>query len=289
MKVIDSHVHFSTKVESGKSEDPWISLERRRWKLAWGFPEPERIDDFEALANLWLEETKKYGLEKIVFVTAENNEQMIKVVKICPERFVGYAHHSIEEKNAAEKLEQALKEGLSGYKILGPVVKTPLNSAQFYPVWEVANYYEIPVLIHFGILGAAGGIAFAANINPLIIHDVAKLFPKIKFIIPHFGCGYLFEILNLCWSCPNVYIDTSGSNQWMRWMPYEVNLEMLFRKFRETIGPKRIVFGTDSSWFPRGFVKIYLDEQIRAMVYVGYHEQEIEDVLYNNIAQLLKL
>jgi len=88
----------------------------------------------------------------------------------------------------------------------------PLNDKSLYPVWEVAQSYKIPVLIHFGIMGGAGGIASHVNINPLIIHDVAKNFPEINFIIPHFGDGYVFETLNLCWACPNVFIDTSGSN-----------------------------------------------------------------------------
>jgi predicted TIM-barrel fold metal-dependent hydrolase len=136
-------------------------------------------------------------------------------------------------------------------------------------------------------MGSAGGIANHVNINPLIIHDVAKRFPNMKIIVPHFGCGYIFETLNLCWACPNVYIDTSGSNQWMRWMPYEVNLEMLFRKYRETIGPERILFGTDSSYFPRGYAKSYFDEQFKAMINVGYSDDEIERVVYGNIDDLL--
>ena len=86
---------------------------------------------------------------------------------------------------------------------------------------------------------------------------------------------------------PNVYIDTSGSNQWMRWMPYDVTLESLFRKYRETIGASRILFGTDSSWFPRGFSKSYLDVQVRAMADVGYSEDERDMILYRNAASLL--
>ena len=73
----------------------------------------------------------------------------------------------------------------------------------------------------------------------------------------------------------------------MRWMPFEVTLESLFRKFRETIGASRILFGTDSSWFPRGFTKAYLDAQVRAMGDVGYTEDEKDQVLYRNAAWLL--
>ncbi|MDI6863832.1 MAG: amidohydrolase family protein, partial [Pseudothermotoga sp.] len=71
--------------------------------------------------------------------------------------------------------------------------------------------------------------------------------------------------------------------------PYEVTLQTLFRKFRETIGADRIIFGTDSSWFPRGFAKVYLEEQLRAMIEVGYSDEEIEKVLYKNMNTILEM
>ncbi|GAB4319377.1 amidohydrolase family protein [Pseudothermotoga elfii] len=290
MKLIDSHVHFPYMFKIKKDiEEPWLRHENEKWFKAWRFEKPIEISNFDEIAELWYQETLKYDIEKVVFVTSGGNENMINLVKKHPDKFIGYAHHDPSTKDAAEILEKSVEKGLKGYKILGPTVDTPLNDKSLYPVWEVANHFELPVLIHFGIMGAAGGIAYHVNINPLIIHDVAKKFRKIKFIVPHFGCGYVFETLNLCWACPNVYIDTSGSNQWMRWMPYEVNLEALFRKYRETIGSERIIFGTDSSWFPRGFCKAYLDEQIRAMVHVGYSDEEIDMVLYKNAAQVLEL
>ncbi|AKI97594.1 amidohydrolase family protein [Kosmotoga pacifica] len=291
-RVIDSHVHFPLSdlqsVMGKRKVHPWVESERTKWRKAWQFPEPQIIGDIDEIIEKWYEETFKHDLSKVVFVTANGNENMLKIVRTHPDKFVGYAHHDPSKPDAADELEKYLKAGLSGYKILGPKVSVPLNDRKLYPVWEVAQSYNIPVLIHFGIMGGAGGIANHVNISPLIIHDVAKEFPRINFIIPHFGCGYVFETLNLCWACPNVFIDTSGSNQWIRWMPYELSLEKLFRKYYETIGPERIIFGTDSSWFPRGFSKSYFDEQYKAMVYIGMSDDEIDRVLYKNIYELLE-
>ncbi|MEU4403773.1 hypothetical protein AB0F88_04560 [Streptosporangium sp. NPDC023963] len=39
----------------------------------------------------------------------------------------------------------------------------------------------------------------------------------------------------------------------------------LFRRFHETSGPGRIVFGTDSYDFPWGYITQYADEQVRVM------------------------
>ena len=323
MRVIDSHVHFPVKkiIDDGKQGDaeegrtkggrsgethgagiagahgkagtrfePWLKAERDKWQAAWRFPKRVEVTREEA-ERLWVKECEKYEyLKKVVFVTAGSNDTASELMKAQPDKFIAYAHHDPFLPDAADRLDRAIHTlGLKGYKILAPNLPGSIGDKSLYPLWEMAQEAEVPLLVHFGIQGGAGGIAQHVNINPLAIHDVAKTFPDLAIIIPHFGCGYVFETLNLAWACPNVMIDTSGSNQWMRWMPYELNLEILFRKYRETIGPTRIIFGTDSSWFPRGFATSYLDEQVRSMVYVGFSEDEVDAVLYRNIAALLKL
>ncbi len=311
MRVIDSHVHFPAEKiiddgapggaapkaarpaagsVQGRETAAWLRREREKWVRAWRFPEEQKLPTEESIAR-WKAEADRYPyLERIVFVTTGSNDFAADLVRQRPEKFVAYAHHDPLLPDAVERLERAIREqGLKGYKLIAPTVQRRVDDPSLFPLWETARDLGIPVLIHFGILGGAGGIASHMNINPLAIHDVARAFPDLPIIIPHFGCGYLFETLNLCWACPNVLVDTSGSNQWMRWMPYELNLEILFRKYRETIGAERILFGTDSSWFPRGFASVYLDEQVRAMTYVGYSEAEVDAVLYGNAARLLKL
>ncbi|MEI6387190.1 MAG: amidohydrolase family protein [Spirochaetota bacterium] len=326
MRVIDSHVHFpedrliddgrpagdraagdraaGTGYTSGPAADkkahPWIEAEKARWAAAWRNPVPRKVSWPEG-ERLWRAEVEaREWLKSVVFVTTGSNDDAAALVARNPGIFLGYAHHDPLLPDAAERLERALGPqaqgpqaqglgGLRGYKLLGPAIDKRLDDPSFYPLWEIAQAHEAPVLIHFGIMGGAGGIANHVNINPIIIHDVAKRFPRMPIIIPHFGCGYVFETLNLCWACPNVFVDTSGSNQWMRWMPYPVDLASLFRKYRETIGASRIIFGTDSSWFPRGFAEAYLDNQLREMLDNGYSADEVDAVLYRNIAALLKL
>ena len=119
------------------------------------------------------------------------------------------------------------------------------------------------------MLGAAGGVSYHPNISPAVLEPVARDFPTVDFVIPHFGIQYVTDLLFLCWSCPNVHVDSSGSNQWVRWMPYKLTLDDLFQRFYETIGPERILFGSDSSWFPRGFAIRYLQDQIRICRFMG--------------------
>ena len=71
--------------------------------------------------------------------------------------------------------------------------------------------------------------------------------------------------------------------------PYELDLEKLFKKATQTVGPDRLVFATDSSYFPRGFSEIYLVKQLEACRAIGLDEESIEKIFYGNAARLLKL
>jgi len=306
-KIIDSHVHFDVKgyrivgiqdkYVQQNGREKWEKLQamnryqKQRWMKAWGFPEPEPTDDdVDVTAKRWIEEMRKHNIVRLVFVSGGGNDVLSGIVRRYPEYFSGYAHHTPFAEDAAGQLEHAVTGlGLKGYKILAPDLDGRLDDECLKPLWEVAEKYRIPVLIHFGILGGAGGIAFHHNINPMILHDVARAYPDIPFIIPHFGCGYPGELLQLAWACPNIYVDTSGSNQWVRWMPYPLTLRDLFKKFYETIGPGRIIFGSDSQWFPRGFVSKYLEEQVRDCVELGMSDEDIRMIFRDNMAGLLGL
>ncbi|NMB01928.1 MAG: amidohydrolase [Firmicutes bacterium] len=306
IKVIDIHAHFPVSghrlaasvdyIERFGEERAQILAERKakvqqRWRKMYGLPEPETEHrTTEELTEKWIAEVERYGLEKVVFLTGAGNDELAKVVQAAPDRFIGFAHHSPFAESAADELERAItKLGFKGYKVVAPRESTALDDPAAYPVWEVANHYKIPVLIHFGPLGGVGGVANHININPLIIHDVAKGFPDIPFIIPHFGCGYPTQLLQLMWSAENVFTDTSGSNEWVRWMMPDMNLEDLFAKFLQVVGPDRILFGTDSSWFPRGFVVSYFEEQLRICRRLNVSDEGVDKIFNANAARLLQL
>ena len=75
----------------------------------------------------------------------------------------------------------------------------------------------------------------------------------------------------------------------MRWMPYDLSLKTLFRKAYETVGAERLIFGTDSSYFPRGFSVEYLREQLKVCYELGFSEEDIRRIFHDNAAELLRL
>lgn len=263
---------------------------RKRWLAAYLIPSTEeKIQPVEVQAQRWVSEAKKYRLEKCVFQTGGGNDQLSKIVKMAPDVFVGFAHHDPFSEGAPEELVRAVETlGLRGYKILAPIVERRLDDPVLDPLWKTAERYRLPVLIHFGILGGGGGIGNAVNMNPLIIHDIAKGFPDISFIIPHFSCGYTRELLQLMWACPNVYVDTTGTNDWIRWNPYPLTIQGLFRTFIETVGSERIIFGTDSNHFPRGFAYQNFQVQWQACLDLGLNDNALRAIFHDNAEHLLQ-
>ncbi len=308
LRIIDFHAHFPFGEDewTRRIKDNYIQrfgaakweivaqrsqAAQEKWWDRWRFGRPETTESsLGEVADRWYEEVQKNNIGRIVFVTGQDNTTLREVIARHPDRFIAFAHHDPFAPDAVQQLEQAVVEwGFKGLKILAPVVERPLNDPALDPLWAKAEELGIPVLIHFGVLGGGGGVASHININPLILHDVAKGFPNLTFVIPHFGCGYVRETLHLCWVCDNVMVDTSGNNEWMRWMPEKWTLNELFQRYYETIGPDRIIFGSDSSWFPRGFAKRYLDDQLRAVGELNWHPKDVHKVFYGNAARLLKI
>ncbi len=75
-------------------------------------------------------------------------------------------------------------------------------------------------------------------------------FRQVPFIIPHFGAGLLREALMAADTCANMYLDTSSSNSWIRYTPGPDARDRLPLGARRASGPSRLLFGTDSSFFP---------------------------------------
>jgi predicted TIM-barrel fold metal-dependent hydrolase len=117
---------------------------------------------------------------------------------------------------------------------------------------------------------------------------VALAFPDLPFVIPHFGAGYLREALMVADLCPNIYFDTSSSNRWMRCESSGIDLAGVFRKALDVVGPKRLLFGTDSSWFPRGWMRGVFDAQIEALAAIGVDAESAKGILGGNLRTLFQ-
>jgi predicted TIM-barrel fold metal-dependent hydrolase len=123
--------------------------------------------------------------------------------------------------------------------------------------------------------------------NPIDLHRVALEHPKVNFVIPHFGAGFFRETLMLGDLVPNVFLDTSSSNSWTKYIVPEITLKDVFRKALEVYGPDRLLFGSDSSFFPRGWNSSVFKSQVDALYELRVEEGTVRKILGDNLRRLM--
>ena len=70
--------------------------------------------------------------------------------------------------------------------------------------------------------------------------------------------GCFREALMAADQCPNIYLDTSSSNSWMKYHPGLTLEATSSGRHWPSLDPDRLLFGTDSSFFPAGLAEARL-------------------------------
>ena len=86
--------------------------------------------------------------------------------------------------------------------------------------------------------------------------------------------------------CPNVLLDTSSSNAWIKYVG--MTLAGVFRQALAVVGPERLLFGTDSSFFPRGWVTGVYEQQSSALDEIGASAERARQDLGENFARYFR-
>jgi len=302
LRVIDAHTHFFSHQffrtfarlaqHNLPAEAPLTVVAQR---LGVEIP-PE---DPTLLAHRWVQEMDKYGLERLVMFTSVpgDHPSVAAAVQAFPERIIGYTMLDPTQANAADLLRQAVyTHGLKGVTLFPAMHHFYVHEDRLYPVYQAAADLRLPVFVHFGVLKFSIrdklGLPNTFDLrysNPIDLHKVAIAFPAVNFIIPHFGCGYFREALMLAAQAPNVYLDTSSSNAWLTYMPGPLDLKTVFAKTLQVMGPQRILFGTDSNVFPRGWRHDIFREQVDILRELNVASEAAAMMLGGNIARLLGL
>ncbi|MDA1093148.1 MAG: amidohydrolase family protein [Acidobacteria bacterium] len=144
------------------------------------------------------------------------------------------------------------------------------------------------VFIHCGVLSVGVrrklGLPTPVDIrlgNPLSIVPVASRYPMVPVLIPHFGAGFLRETLMAADLCPNIHLDTSSSNRWLEYFP-GLTLRAVFEQALRVLGSDRLLFGTDSSWFPRGWQRAVYETQLAILDDLALNDDARQHILGAN-------
>ena len=293
LRVNDAHVHFF-------SHRFYTMLARQRQT---GNPEAlaplleQQIPpvDPAALASRWAHELDANKVSRACLIASVpgDEESVAVAASQYPERFFGYFMLDPLQPDARERMERAaanrhlhgvcLFPAMHGYSVADPRVT---------PLLEIAAARRMAVFVHCGALsvGVRDKLGLPSPFdmrmsNPLDLHPVALRFSQLRFVVPHFGAGMFREALMVADLCPNVYFDTSSTNRWMR---YEgLDLRTVIGRSLDVVGVGRLLFGTDSSFFPRGWNREILDQQATAFYELGFNETEAQQILAGNLEQLL--
>jgi predicted TIM-barrel fold metal-dependent hydrolase len=294
IEVVDAHAHFFTastlKAWSlrGRTRESFENRTRSRTDMT----SIELPDESTDVAQQWVDEMDRYGITAMGFmVGADAYDEFLEAKARFPGRFMGYANINPGDPDAAEKVGKASSDGLQGIKLY-PSSWPELHAydAACYPVYEAALKHRLPVFLHFGI--TIGGQADLRHGNPLDIQVPSRDFPDLNFIVVHFGAGFFRELLLLQYQADNVYMDSSGSNSWMKYLPYDLDIRKIFEKTLIAGGAKKVIYGTDSSFFPRGYRINILERQYEAVRSLSegsdaiVSEEDIDAIFRGNILML---
>ncbi len=233
----------------------------------------------------WLEAMDRLDIEKTVFMsTVSLNDEFASFIN-SSSRFVGFARMNPTLPDAVDILKKELKLGMKGVKLYATSGEFNVGAKEAWPFYEYCEKNSIPITIHFGVtIGPTADLYLG---NPIHISRVLSEFPDIRFSIAHFGAGFFREALMLKYKRENLYIESSGTNNWLLHQDNFLTLKDVFRKSIDVFGVQHILFGTDTRIFPDGYREHILKQQQDILKELKLNEGEIEDIMYNNANRFL--
>jgi len=299
IEVADAHVHFfshgffsalAAQKSNPSARETAASI---AGQLGWQAPPP----DDEALAAAWVRELDRWGVARASLIASVPGDEGSVATAVCrhPDRLYGYFMVNPLAPDALERVGTGLGEGRLRCVCLFPAMhRFSIQDERERSLLELAASHNALVFVHCGVLTVGVRVKLGLPSpfdmrysNPIDLHAVALAFPKLRFVIPHFGAGYFREALMLCDLSPNVYLDTSSSNSWTRYQPEPLELSQVFRRALDVLGPHRLLFGTDSSYFPRGWHSAIFESQSRALAEIGISAGDARRIFGGNLMELL--
>ena len=254
-------------------------------RLKWEAPGPP-----ERLADRWVGELDRHGVSRSALIASVpgDAESVAAALARHPRRFVGFFMVDPTQPGAEVKAAEAIdRHGLRVICLFPAMHRYALSDERVRRLFDVAAARRgTAIFVHCGVLSVGVrtklGLSSPFDIrfgNPLDLHPVALSYPSVPVVIPHFGAGFFREALMVADLCPNVLLDTSSSNAWMKYESARLTLADVFKRALDVVGPDRLLFGTDSSFFPRGWVKDVFERQRAALDEAGV-DRDVKDKIF---------
>ena len=299
-KIFDAHVHFYSNayfrfLVRQKTNRLDINAELKNLATKGRIEIPG--EDPVILAKRWIEIIDKWKIERMILFSSipGDEDSVVKAVQAFPTRFAGIftvdPNSNLLMPNAEKRLKQ---DKLRGILLCPSVYHISVNDSWLDPLYQLCQEAKAIVFTQFGKVTIkpreyAGMQSYVNDdfSNPKDLIPVAKKYPAIRFVIPHFGGSRFEETLEVGKECPNVYVDTAGSNSWMADHPSKPDLRAVFQKMLAAFGAARVLFGSASGMFPRGYRYDIVDNQTKLVQEMRIPLGEAKKIFYENAASLV--
>ncbi|HEY7473395.1 MAG TPA: amidohydrolase family protein [Vicinamibacterales bacterium] len=293
----DAHCHFFSpgffralaadlNQPAADDEDPAGALPR---SLGWDAPGSD-----EELADRWCAELDRHQVDRAMLIASVPGDEasVAAAARRHPDRVAG-AFMFNPASDSRSRLEHAFIElGLRTVCLFPAMHRVPIDDDRSGAVFETAAKHGRAVFVHCGALsiGIRKKLGLPSRFDlrlgdPLAAASMAVWFPGVPVIIPHFGAGLFRETLMAAQSAPNIVLDTSSSNDWVR-LVGGLTLRDVFARALDVLGPERLMFGTDSSFFPRGWQRGIHDIQRAILEDLGVASAAQALIFGGNFARL---
>ena len=243
------------------------------WGIAWG-------------------EESAFGIEQV-------NAHAGELTKKYPGRYHFCLGVDPRRRTAADIAEKGIRDhGAVGIKLMG-ANGFALDDPICFPIYEIANAHDVPIVMHTGTGDVAAYVQLA---HPWRIEKPAKIFPTLQFVLAHAGGGLdglWRDVLAMCIVLPNVAVDLAEWQYPIAPSHLDPGREQEFihvlNIIRRRLGPHNIMLGTDfmpnhSPEVDGFFLDIFKELPERAKKY-GYHftAEESEAIRAGNATRIFGL
>ena len=296
IEVQDAHAHLFSRsfFEALARQKGTDDVDTMVASLGWNVPPAHN----EELAATWVSELDRHGVSKSVLMASVPGDEAAAAdaVRAFPNRFYGYFMLNPMADGAEARARRAFEDlGLQGLCLFPAMLRFSVQDPHMKAFYELAA--EGPgriVFVHMGMLtvGVRAKLGLPSTFdmkysNPIDLHRVALEHPGTNFVVPHFGAGYFREALMLASLAPNVFLDTSSTNSWTKTLVPPPTLAEVFARAIDVASPDRLLFGSDSSFFPRGWQMPVFEAQCAALDSLGLTLNEARAILGGNLSRLL--
>lgn len=200
-----------------------------------------------------------------------------------PDFIVGFGYIRLGI-DAPSRVDYLYDDGFTGIKIINP--RKPYNDKEFFPIYERAAAHRMPILFHTGIAARLDTDkefgTDSANMRPIYLDGIARVFPSLLIIGAHLGAPWFDEACCVAGMNPNVYFDLSWAISVLAERPKAYFDQLAYWEQAK----KKLLFGVDSQYenIPR-VIELFK----KLMQNLGFSPELMQKVFAGNMESILEM